>query len=154
LHDNYALRENYKHFENFQPCVSSKLQKQSTFGDHVQISCGISYLYGNSCFAAISVRSGRLLRIPRYRFGIFFMSHVRPILAAFALFSHDTHAAVSRDPEFQVGFRERSSPPSIAIAGHLSYAQRRFFHNFLDLPLCYKFIRAFRALSTACMTMY
>jgi len=85
------------------------------------------------------------------RFGIFFMSHVRPILAAFALFSHDTHAALSRDPEFQVGFRERSSPPPIAITGHLSYAQQHFFHNFLDLPLCCTnptAFLAFRALST------
>lgn len=112
--------ENYERFEDFQLCVSSKLQKRSAFGDHNQIYRAASLIYGNSCFATISSRPSRLLPNIAIRSGIFFMSHVRPILVAFALFSHDTHATISRDPEFQVGFRERSSLiPPIAIAGHL-----------------------------------
>lgn len=54
-------------------------------------------------FANVSARSCRLPRIPRY-ISIFFASYVRPILAAFALFSRDSHAAVSRDPKFRRAF--------------------------------------------------
>lgn len=102
----------------FQPCVSSKLQSKALISEITFRYRGISYLQK----FLLCNRFRTLEQAPANTaicFGIFFMSHVRPILAALALFSHDTHAAISRDPEFQVGFRERSSLPPIAIMGHL-----------------------------------